>query len=341
MTEIESAQATSLVGGGRLEIHRKLLNAIQLSYTASKSQQFIDFARAIEDARAGRPIETKLRERVRCEQCGRLLPDRDGLCPACLRKWHTFRRITEYLRPHRKRVAILVLASIVISTAALLPPVVTGQLVDRVLLRTGDSDSTRRYVLLAWLVIALFLIRLASWGAEWVHGRTAAIVGADVTARIRSQIYRQLEMFSLRFFSKRDVGSLIDRVARDAGALQDFLIRGLPYTIVNAVTFGGILGLLFWFDWRLALCIVLTVPAVLFWAFFFWRRMSNLYHLWWQAGARFSSHLNETLSGNRVTKLFRQESSEMQRFRVKNERLFQANFITGQRRATLLAAMAL
>lgn len=341
LTEIQSARATSVVGGGRLEIHRKLLPAIQLRYTASKTQQFVDFARAIEDARAGRPIETKPRERVRCEQCGRLLPDRDGICPACVRKWHTFRRIAEYLRPHRKRVAILVLASIVISAAALLPPVVTGQIVDRVLLRTDDSDSTRRYVLLAWLVIALFLIRLASWGAEWVHGRTVAIVGAEVTARIRSQIYRHLEMFSLRFFSKRDVGSLIDRVSRDAGALQDFLIRGLPYTIVNAATFGGILGLLFWLDWRLALCIVLTVPAVLFWAFFFWRRMSNLYHLWWQAGMRFSSRLNETLSGNRVTKMFRQESSEIQRFRVRNERLFQANVITGQRRSTLLAAMAL
>src|SRR5262249_60311859 len=140
------------------------------------------------------------------------------------------------------------------------------------------SSAPRRYVLLAWLVIALFLIRLASWGAEWVHGRTAAIVGADVTARIRSQIYRQLEMFSLRFFSKRDVGSLIDRVARDAGALQDFLIRGLPYTIVNAVTFGGILGLLFCLDWRLALCIVLTVPDVLFLAFFICRRSSRLAH---------------------------------------------------------------
>src|SRR5215467_13482536 len=297
--------------------------------------------RAIEDARTGRSSGTKSRERVRCERCGRLLPDQKGICPRCLRKWHTFWRIAAYLGPHRSQVAILVLASILISAAALLPPVVTGQIVDRVLLRTGDSDSSGRYVLLAWLVIALFSIRLASWGAEWVHGRTVAIVGADVTAHIRSQIYRQLEMFSLRFFSKRDVGSLIDRVSRDAVALQDFLIRGLPYTIVNAATFAGILGLLFWLDWRLALCIALTVPAVLFWAFFFWRRMSNFYQLWWQAGTRFSSYVNETLSGNRITKMFRQESAEMKRYRTESGLLRQTNIVTGQRRATFLAAMGL
>src|SRR5258707_2360159 len=132
LPEIESAQARGLVGGGRLEIRRKLLPSIRLPYTASKSQQFVAFARAIEDARAGRPIETKPGERMRCEQCGRLLPDRNGICPACLRKWQTLRRITEYLRPYRKRVAILVLASILISAAALLPPMVTGQIVDRV-----------------------------------------------------------------------------------------------------------------------------------------------------------------------------------------------------------------
>src|SRR5258708_21016569 len=148
-------------------------------------------------------------------------------------------------------------------------------------------------------------------------------------------------MFLLRFFAQGDVGSRIDRVSRDAGGLQEFLIRGLPYTVVNGARFAGILGLLFWLDWRLALCILVTVPAVLFWAFFFWRRMSNLYHLWWQAGARFSSHLNETLSGNRVTEMFRQEPLEIQRFRLENERLFQANLPTRQRRSTLLAAMAL
>src|SRR5262249_56189531 len=132
-------------------------------------------------------------------------------------------------------------------------------MVDGVLVGSGDFGWTGRYLLLAWLEVALFSIRLASWGAEWVHGRTVAIVGADVTARIRSQIYRQLEMFSLRFFSKRDVGSLIDRVSRDAVALQDFLIRGLPYTIVNAATFAGILGLLFCLGCLLALCVAFTV----------------------------------------------------------------------------------
>jgi ATP-binding cassette subfamily B protein len=341
LSEIASVRTQPLPGGGQLEIVGRSGVSIRVLYSAAASHEFAEFVRAIEDAKTGRPIETTPPFRIRCERCGRLLPDRNGVCPACLDRWRTFRRIAAYLRPHRKRVAILVSASVLISAAALLPPVITGWIVDRVLLPANRSAPSDRHILLIMLVMALLIVRLASWGAEAIHGRTVAIVGATVTADIRSQIYRHLQMLSLRFFSKRDVGSLISRLSRDANALQDFLIRGLPYTVVNAATFIGILGFLFWLHWKLALCIALTVPAVLFWAFFFWRGMSNFYHLWWQAGARFSSHVNDTLSGNRITKMFRQEATEVRRFHSENERLFHAGLGTGQRRASLLAAMSL
>jgi ATP-binding cassette subfamily B protein len=341
LADIVSARAKSLVGGGELEIARNRAPAIRCPYTASESQQFMEFAQAIQDAKTGSRIKTSPPQRVRCEQCGRLLPDRGGICPACLRRWDTFRRIARYLGPHRKQVTILVLVAILISAAALVPPMITGWIVDRVLLPAGDLDLVSRQVLLARLVIVLFLIHLGSWAAQCIQGRTAAAVGANITADIRSQLYHSLEMLSLRFFSKWDVGSLIARLSRDVGALQHFLVRGLPYDIVNAATFVGILAFMLWLHWKLALCIALTVPGALFWAFFFWPRMSNLYRRWWQAGSRFSSHVNETLSGARITKMFRQESAEIKRFGRENERLFRTHVVTGQRRATILAAMGL
>jgi ATP-binding cassette subfamily B protein len=340
LADVVSARAKSLVGGGELEIVRNQAPAIRFPYTASESGQFVEFAQAIEDAKAGSRINTSPPHRVRCGPCGRL-PDRDGICPASLRKRDIFRRIVRYLNPHWKQVAILVLVAILISAAALVPPVIIGWIVDRVLLPAGDLDHVSRQLLLAQLVIVLFLIHLASWGAQWIQGRTAAVVGAKITADIRNEMYHSLQMLSLRFFSKWDVGSLIARVSRDAGALQDFLVRRLPSAIVNAVAFVGILGFMLWLNWKLALCIVLTVPGALFWAFFFWRRMSNLYHHWWVTGSRFSSHVNETLSGARITKMFRQEAAEVKRFGRENERLFRTHILTGQRRASILAAMGL
>jgi ATP-binding cassette, subfamily B, bacterial len=341
LADVVSARAKTAVGGGELEIRCKTSAPLRLLYTASTAHEFVAFATAIHNAINGHRVKTPPVDKVRCERCGRLLPDKNGICPACLSKWRTLRRIAKYMAPHRRQVATLASASTLISGAALLPPVITGWIIDRVLLPTRETALNHRYFLLAAFVLVLFSLRLASWGAEWIHGRTVATVGAKITADIRSQLYHHLERLSLRAFSKWDVGSLIARVTRDANSLQDFLIRGLPYTVVNGLTFGGILILLFWIDWRLAFCILLTVPVVLFWAFFFWRRMTSFYHVWWQAGARFSSHVSDTLAGSRIIKIFRQESAEIRRFGTENERLFQASATTGQKRAGLLAAMGL
>src|SRR5262249_51373336 len=150
---------------------------------------------------------------------------------------------------------------------------------------------------LGLLVLGLFGLRVLSWGAEWLHGWTVAWLGARVTADIRSQLYRQFERLSLRFYDKRAIGSLMSRITNDAGTLQDCLIRGLPYLLINILTFLGIFGFMFSLNWPLALCVVLPVPAMWAWSLFFWKRMSLLFHRWWQAGSKFSAQLSESLSG--------------------------------------------
>src|SRR5262249_58943152 len=105
-----------------------------------------------------------------------------------------------------------------------------------------------------------------------------------------------------RFYDKHEVGSLVARVSNDSGALQDFLIRGLPYSVVNVCTFIGIFIVMFLLNWRLALCVALPVPVVAIWGFVFWRRMSELFHQWWQAGAEVSAKLGESGEGFSVGK---------------------------------------
>jgi len=206
----------------------------------------------------------------------------------------------------------------------------------------GFSTSGKdRLTLLSLLVGAILALRLAAWGAECIHGAVVAWLGSRITADIRSQVYRQLELLSLRFYDKHEVGGLMSRVSNDSNALQDFLTRGLPYSLVNVCTFAGILVVMFLMDWRLALFVALPVPAVGAWGFVFWRRMSTLFDQWRRAGAKFSARLGESLWGIRVIKAFGREEFESTRFERQNQLLFNRNVRTGRNRAFLLAAMGL
>src|SRR5262249_40518274 len=155
---------------------------------------FAGFPAAIEDAKAGRNVENKAFEQLRCARCSRLLPERNGPCPACLDRWGALRRIAAYLEPHRTSVAIIVLASVLVSGAGLLPPVITGWIVDRALLPVGNATTAERRSYLALYVLALLMARVASWGAECIHGRRVAAVGAAITAAIRAELFRCLQM---------------------------------------------------------------------------------------------------------------------------------------------------
>src|SRR5262245_18504434 len=344
LQDIEGVRIEALVGGGFLELTLKQAPPLRMLYSASLSRQFSELAGAIDQLRqAGYFLALKKADDVRCSTCGRLLPEKNGICPACIPRWTTFRRIAAYLKPYKGQTLLVALASPLMTVPTLTPPMITRRIVDDVLMpqEVGGPSLDNRLRLLGLLVLGLFGLRLLSWGAEWAHGRTVAHLGARVTADIRRQLYEQLEKLSLRFYDKRAVGSLISRITNDAGTLQDFLIRGLPYLVSNVLILLGIFGFMFSMNRLLALCVLLPVPAI--WAFglLFWPRMNLLFQRWWQAGSTFTAQFAESLSGIRVIKAFAQEEHEIARFDKHNTDLRQSNVNTHRHRAVLFAVMGL
>jgi ABC-type multidrug transport system fused ATPase/permease subunit len=161
-----------------------------------------------------------------------------------------------------------------------------------------------------------------------------------VTADIRSQLYRQLEMLSLQFYDQRPFGSLIPRVTTDAGTLQDFLTRGLPHVAINGLMIVGVLGFMVSISWRLALAVILPVPLILAWGVFFWRRLCRLYHKWGQAWSKFAARLSEGLSGLRVAKAFGQEAREIAEFEEQNANLLEIIVRATRNQAVFVATMS-
>lgn len=343
LRDIAAAQTETLVGGGCLEIAQNAGSLIRIPYSASLSDEFAEVARGIEQLREGQPLLIRTEpDRVRCERCGRRLPEKNSICPACIRRLAVLRRITTYLNPYQGHVLLITLASLVITLSSLLPPIIVRRIIDDVLLprETLAPSLDRRLFLLGLLVLALFGLRVLSWGAEWVHGWVVAWLGARVTADIRSQLYRQLEMLSLQFYDKRPFGSLIPRVTTDAGTLQDFLIRGLPHVAINGLMILGILGFMISISWRLALAVLLPVPLILVWCNFLWGRLYRLSHKWGQAWSEFAALLNEGLSGIRVAKAFGQEAREIAEFEEQNASLLAIVVRTTRHQAVFVATMS-
>ena len=343
ISDITVARTEPLVGGGRLEIERRDEPTITVPYSNSQAVKFSEVARGIEQLRKEEALTINPRlERTRCPKCGRLLPEKDGICPACVRRLDTLSRIGKYLKPYKRKAVFLALSSIIITVSELIPPIITRYIVDDVLVpREGIfSGVDQRLGLLGLLILGMVGVRLLSWGAEWGHGWIISWLGARVTGDIRSQLYRRMEMLTLQFYDKRQVGGLVSRVTRDSGMLQDFLVSGLPYLIINTLMIVGILSFLFWMSWNLGLYIILPVPLMIMWGIVFWKRMRLYFNKWGRVWAGLTERTKEALSGIRVIKAFSQEKSEMAAFKRFNSRITEVAVETELNRGVFFATMS-
>ena len=342
--QVKVARTEALIGGGSLEIEREAAPTVSVLYSGSMAAKFSEVARGIEQLRKGEPffINDRL-DRTRCEKCNRLLPEKNGICPACIRKLATLKRIASFMAPYKGRAAILAVASVATTVAELMPPLVTKHLIDDVLVPTVGSDLSLadRYDLLGLLVLALIGVRVWSWGAELIHHWVVSWLGARVTTDIRAQLYRRLEMLSLQFYDKRSTGGLISRVSRDAEMMQDFLVDGLPYLIIEGLMIVGIIGFLFSMSWKITLLVLIPVPLTLLWSILFWRRMRKMFNKHSRGWSQLGSRLNEALHGIRVVKAFAQEPRELAAFEERNENLSVVSRGTARNWMALWSTMSL
>ncbi len=322
---IIETKVEEFVGAGRLEVEHGEGEPTYLYYSNSLAPKFAEVAEAIKQLTKGEPptLPTEI-ERSRCDTCGRLLPEKDGVCPACVKKWDTLKRIVSYLSPYRGKVIVLMTFAVASPLINLIPPLLVQRVIDDVLTPRANFE------LLLWLVLGLLGIMLSTFLFEIIGGFMRAEISSRTSKDIRTQLYQHVQYMPLRFYGKRQIGSLIARFTNDADRLEMFLLFGIPFMLSNTLMLIGTLGVLFFLSWKLTLYALLPVPLIVLGGLLIWGRMRRIWIRWHAKWSQLSSHLNESISGIRIVKAFAQEDREALRFNVRNEELWSVS-VTGER----------
>ena len=322
ITEVETVNR---VGGDVLRLAVQDAPPLEIVHSRSLAFAFGEAAEAVRRLKDEK--EPNLPQEVddaRCSRCKRLLPERGGICPACIRKRDTLLRLLRLVVPYRWPALGLLGLTACGSLLGLAPPYITKRIVDDVLTGGGGTG------LLLAFVGALAGIAALSWGIEVLRRWLNGIVGFRVSERLRSDLFRALQFLPLRFYDRRKVGSLISRVNTDSELVELHLIFDAPFILSNAVMLVGVLTMLFVMDWQLALWVLVPVPPLVVGAALVWNRMEVHWRRWSVRMAGLASHLNESIAGIRVVKAFAQEEREGRRFDRRNHALRDAT-VTSER----------
>ena len=115
---------------------------IRVHYSNSLTPKFAEVAEGIGLLLQGEDPNLPLElDRTHCAQCSRLLPEKGGICPGCIRKRDTLKRLLSYMTPYKARALLLVGLTLVTALIELVPPYIAKHIIDDVLTGTVISAS--------------------------------------------------------------------------------------------------------------------------------------------------------------------------------------------------------
>jgi ATP-binding cassette subfamily B multidrug efflux pump len=228
------------------------------------------------------------------------------------------RRLLGYLRPYKLPLAFTGLAILAGSLLQLAQPWLTKLAIDRYI-ASGDLAGLQR-------IAALFLaLLLASFVVEFVQTYVTQMIAQRVMFDLRQDIYGHLQRLSLSYYDRNPVGRLMTRVTSDVDALNDLFSSGVVTVIGDVFMLVGIMAILLWMDWRLALIAFSVLPLIVIVTQWFRRHVRESYRTVRTWVARINAFLQENITGMATVQLFRREAVNFDRFKEINRKHRDAN----------------
>ncbi len=245
-----------------------------------------------------------------CPKCHRPFPPGSKTCPRCADKGKYLLRLWQMAKPYRKYIYISVVIYFVIAGINLLLPYFNRVLVDDYI-NSNSVPEVGKYVL---AVAMILLVNVVSRLLGTLRTYTQTIASSKVIVRLREIIFDKIQRLSLARVSKRTAGELMNRVTEDTGTIQRFITDDIGALIEQALMLLGVGILLFSYNWKLALLIIMPAPLVVLSHRLMWRFLRARYGKQWHLGAKANTILHDIFSGVRVVKAFGTEKAERRRY---------------------------
>lgn len=218
-----------------------------------------------------------------------------------------YKRVMRYLKPQWK-VFLISLLSMVAAAATepafawLMKPLIDG----------GFVDKSREAIIWTPLaIVGLFIVRGI---ASYVNEYTSTWMAAQLVERLRAEMFGKMLHLPIGYFENHPSGELLSRIAYEATQVSEAGFNVITITVKDGLTIIGLLGLLFYTDWRLALICFAVMPVVAVCVRFVSRRLRKLSRKNREDQAHLTQVLGEVIGCQREVRVYGGEAQEVRRF---------------------------
>lgn len=216
-------------------------------------------------------------------------------------------RLLKYVAPYWRVFVIAIIAMVVSAGAeagfpALLKPLLDGSFVNK--------DPFIMQIMPFVLVGAMMLRGIASFVSSYAMSWVANKMVMD----LRDAMFRHLVTLPTRYYDERSSGNLIASVAFNVTAVTEAGTSVITVLVKDTVTLLGLLGWMFYLNWKLTLIALTVTPLVAWIVRMVSRRIRSVSRDSQSAIGHITHVLEESIQGHRVVKIFGGQHYEIGRF---------------------------
>jgi subfamily B ATP-binding cassette protein MsbA len=174
----------------------------------------------------------------------------------------------------------------------------------------GATFGLSKVAILHFAVVAVIVIAVAGALSAYAEKYLTTSVGQWVMHDLRRILYHHIQRLSLAYHDQKPTGDLISTVTADIDSIQDFISQALLGILVNVLTLVGMLGVMFYLNWRFTLIALSVTPFLFAVVYTYTRRIKQASRDLRKKEGEVISVVAEVLNSIRVVKAFAREDYE-------------------------------
>ncbi|WP_285632898.1 ABC transporter ATP-binding protein [Lentzea sp. NBRC 102530] len=224
----------------------------------------------------------------------------------------TFRRVLAFARPHRAKLVVFLLLTVVSSVLAVSTPLLAGRVVDAIV---GGSVPS----VVVWLAVAIALIAVVDAGLGVVERWQSTRIGEGLIYDLRRAVFGHVQKMPVAFFTRTRTGALVSRLNNDVIGAQRAFTSTLSGFVTNIIQLALSLAVMFTLSWQVTALALVLLPVFVLPAKRMGRRMADMQREASALNASMVTQSTERFSapGATLVKLFGRPDREEQEFSEK------------------------
>ncbi|MGV8878020.1 MAG: ABC transporter ATP-binding protein [Sphingobacteriaceae bacterium] len=222
-------------------------------------------------------------------------------------------RVMLYVKPYRRTFTIAGFLTIFLAGIALVQPVLIEYTIDHHII-TGQYDG------LLWMTVLMVIQLLIQTIAQYYQTLLTNRLGQSVIHDLRTRTFNHIAKLRLKYFDRTPIGMLITRTVSDLETIADIFAEGLISIIGDLLLVVGIIAVMLFKDWKLALVTLIPMPLLILATYIFKEAIKFSFQEVRTQVGRLNNFLQEHISGVSIIQYFAREDQEIRKFKKVNRK---------------------